>query len=153
MQPILLVAIVAVAIAALSTGYLSNDIDLWTQQFGVGEEDIGTPVTNAGLTINIQREFDVTFQGNTPVTLGFNDLIVSCEFRSPDKDLLPGTKIFCKLLGHPDINIAQIVAEGDVTLETTIPAGSPITIPIDMIVQNDVDFVHNIVIVFQDPPF
>ncbi len=140
------------AIGALGVGYLGNDMSLSVQQFGVGETDIGNPVTNAGLTILIEREFGATLQGNTVVTSAFKDFIVDCVFRSPDQDLLPGTKLFCKLLGHENIDIAQIVAEGILMIDTTVPAGTPVTIPIDMIVQNDVRFVHNVVIIVQDPP-
>ena len=151
MQPIVLIAAV-IAIAALGVGYLGNDMSLSVQQFGVGETDIPSPVTNAGLTIIIEREFGATLQGNTVVTGAFKDFITKCVFKSTDQDLLPGTKLFCKLLGHENIDIAQIIAEGILMIDTTVPAGTPITIPIDMIVENNVNFVHNIVILVQAPP-
>jgi len=150
-QPIVLIAAV-IAIAALGVGYLGNGMSLSVQQFGVGEQDIANPVTNAGLTIIIEREFGATLQGNTVVTSAFKDFITNCVFKSTDQDLLPGTKLFCKLLGHENIDIAQIIAEGILIIDTTVPSGTPITIPIDMIVQNNVNFVHNVVILVQAPP-
>ena len=151
MQPIVLIVAV-IAIAALGVGYLGNGMSLSVQQFGVGEQDIANPVTNAGLTIIIEREFGATLQGNTVVSGAFKDFITNCVFKSTDQDLLPGTKLFCKLLGHENIDIAQIIAEGILIIDTTVPSGTPITIPIDMIVQNNVNFVHNVVILVQAPP-
>ncbi len=151
MQPLVFIAVV-IAMAALGVGYLGNDIALQVQQFGVGDQDIPSPVTNAGLTIIIEREFGATLQGNTVVTGAFKDFIVDCVFRSPNNDLFPGTKIFCKLLDGDNINTDHVIAEGITMLGSTVLAGTPITVPIDMIVQNNVDFVHNVVIVVQDPP-
>jgi len=150
-QPIVLIVAV-IAIAALGVGYLGNGMSLSVQQFGVGEQDIANPVTNAGLTVIIEREFGATLQGNTVVSGAFKDFITECVFRSPDKDLLPGTKLFCKLLDHENIQTANIIAEGIFMLDATVPAGTPITIPVDMIVQNNVNFVHNVVILVQAPP-
>ncbi len=151
MQPIVLIAAV-IAIAALGVGYLGNGMSLSVQQFGVGEQDIANPVTNAGLTIIIEREFGATLQGNTVVSDAFKDFITNCVFKSTDRDLLPGTKLFCKLLDHENIQTANIIAEGIFMLDATVPAGTPITIPVDMIVQNNVNFVHNVVILVQAPP-
>ncbi len=149
MQPIVLIVSV-IAIAGLGVGYLGNDMSLSVQQFGVGETDIGSPVTQAGLTIIIDRTFGVALSGNTQVD-AFKDFITDCVFRSSINDLSPGTKIFCKLLDHENIQTANIIAEGITMLGSTVLVGTPITIPIDMIVQNNVNFVHNVVILVQDP--
>jgi len=57
MQPIIVLSIAAVAIAGLSTGFLmQNEIDLsMVQLLGVGETDIGTPLTKANVDFLLDR--------------------------------------------------------------------------------------------------
>ena len=52
MKPIVILAIAAVAVGAMGTGFLSNSngINLWIQQFGVGDGDIMSPVTQKSIT-------------------------------------------------------------------------------------------------------
>ena len=153
MQNLVFLAII-VAGLALGVGYMNNQngVDLWVQQIGVGQTMIDSgPVPNAALTILIDRTFGPTAVGDI-VTTGFKDFIVECVFRSPDIDVVAGSTLICKLIDGPDFNDANVIAEGIKVLQSDLPAGTAATIPINMIKNNDVDFVENIVILIQNPP-
>ena len=133
-------------VALLGVGYLGNDVNLWIQQFGVGEGDIESPVTNTALTLQITRV-------NTPN--GFDDFITQCNFVSLDVDLLPGTKLYCKLFDGTDIQTSFILASGFVELTDTVLAGNIIPIPITTFLfpqSNNVDFIQNTIVEIQNPP-
>ena len=53
MQPILILAIVAVAAIGLGTGFLNNDFVVMVQQFGIGQGNINTPIDKATVDFNI----------------------------------------------------------------------------------------------------
>lgn len=144
MHLLVFVAIVGVA-GVLGVGYLGNDVNLWIQQFGVGEGIIESPVTDTELTLQIERV-------NNPV--GFDDFIVQCNFVSLDVDLQPGTKLYCKLFDGIDINASFILASGFVELTDPVPAGEIIEIPITTFLfsgSNNVDFVQNTLVEIQNP--
>ncbi len=145
MQAIIFIAVIA-AIATLGVGYLSNDIELWVQEFGVGEGDILSPVIGSELTINIER-VDNTFGG-------FDDFIVSCGYVSLDVDLLAGTKLFCKLFDAPDLDASLVIATGFFELLVDVPAGQVIPITIDTTAYpkaNKVDYVRQVLVEVQNP--
>ena len=130
MQPILLLAIVGVAAVALSMGSLTNVINLDVQDFGVGEETIETPVTQA----------DVDFNIGQVTTGGFLYNVIDICTITPGQTLDAGSTLFCKLTNIDD----QIVAEGHKTVTTQVDAGDPVTIPITQLVLDDPPFSHNV---------
>jgi len=104
MQPILMLAIVGVAATALGTGFLmNNEILLNVQNFGVGEENILSPITSANIDFQISKitAFDVS-GGNI-----FKNVIDACSFHS-DQDLEAGSKVICKLTDSKH----NVIAEG-----------------------------------------
>jgi len=144
MQPLILVAIAAVAVVSMSTGFLTNGIDLWVQQFGVEEEDITSPVSHAQIDFNIVKSaveggFFVNKIQDCIVTLS-NTVGATVEM-SVTLDTL--SKIQCKLTDSQN----RIIAEGAVTM-TYFPGGTPITVPITM-GNADVQDVHDVKLVVQ----
>jgi len=118
MKPIIILAIAAVAAGAMGTGFLNNTngIDLWIQQFGVGEGDITSPVSHAQVDFNIVR---------TTEAGAFKNIIRNCDLTF-DEDLGPGAKIFCKLTDWA----GDIIAEGNTMTTQTLDSHTPIEVPI-----------------------
>lgn len=146
-QPIFFIAIIGAAIA-MSIGYLGNDINVSSQQFGVGEQTLDNPITNAILTIKVDRTNGLNLSNQQD----FKDLITECTFRSTSVALAPNTKLICKLLDAVD---GKIIAEGDKIVHTTIAINTPVTIPIDNFAfpnANNANNVHDIFIIVQGPP-
>lgn len=145
MHLLVFVAVIG-ALGMLGVGYLGNDVNLWIQEFGVGEGDVESPVLDSELTLVITRV-------NNPN--GFDDFITQCDFVSVDVDLFPGTKLYCKLFDGTDINASFILASGFVELTSTVLAGDIIHIPIDTFLfpgSNNVDFIQNTLVEIQNPP-
>lgn len=146
MQPIFVLVIIGAA-AAMSVGYLSNDINISSQSFGVGEDTLMSSINDASLTILLER----THGFNTSNELDYKDLITECAFRSTTEDLESNTRLICKLLDAVDGNV---IAEGSKIVTTNIPAGTPVTIPIDNFAfenANNAENVHDIFIIIQGP--
>lgn len=147
MQPIFIIAIIGAA-SAMSIGYLSNDINVNSQPFGVGEDTLNNPITNAVLTILIEKTYGL----NISLQPDSKDLITECAFRSNTVVLAPNTRLICKLLDAVDGNV---IAEGSKTVSTSIPVNTPVTIPIDNFAfedSNNANNVHDIFIIVQGPP-
>ena len=140
MKPIIILAIAAVAAGAMGTGFLNNTngIDLWIQQFGVGEGDISTPVSHATVEFNIVR---------TTEAGAFKNIINECDLTF-DKNLQAGAKIFCKLTDWEGL----IVAEGNTMLVNPLATGVEVTVPITDGNRN-VLIIKDVVIVVQDNSF
>jgi len=138
-KPIFLIVIIGAA-AAMSIGYLGNDISLNAQELGVGEFTIESPVAGVGVTAMIERI------GNS---VDFKDLIVECTFRSND-EVAKDSTIICKLL---DIS-GSVIAEGQKIADPTLPPLTPLTIPIDYFEftnANNINNVYDIVLVVHGP--
>lgn len=142
MQPIVVLAVFAAAIA-MSIGYLGNDIGLaMIQPLGVGETDLTNPVKSVDLTIRIDRTFGMN-------SLDFKDLIVDCIFRSPNQ-VASGSTLICKLVDNSN----SVVAEGRKELQTLLPANSPTVIPIDQTFfanSNNLNLINDIIFIVQGP--
>ena len=144
MQILVFVAILGM-ISILGVGYLSNDIELWIQSYGVGDGIIESPVLNSELSLIIERV-------DTPD--GPDDFITACEFTSLDTDLVAGTILYCKLYDGPVLETSYIIATGLVELENTVLMGNVIPIPITEFSfedSNHVDFVQNVLVEVQEP--
>ena len=142
MKPIFLIVIIGAA-AAMSIGYLGNDISLNAQELGVGEFTIESPVASVGVTAMIERTFHPIFSTD------FKDLIVECTFRSND-EVAKDSTIICKLL---DIS-GSVIAEGQKIADPTLPPLTPLTIPIDYFEftnANNINNVYDIVLVVHGP--
>jgi len=143
-KPIFFLAIIGAA-AAISIGYLGNDISLDVQELGVGETSIESPVVTVGVTALIERTFNPAF----PFSVDFKDLIVECIFRSYD-EVAKDSTITCKLL---DIS-GSVIAEGKKIVDPTLPPITPFTIPITYLEftnANNINNVFDIILVVQGP--
>jgi len=118
MKPIIILAIAAVAAGAMGTGFLNNTngIDLWIQQFGVGEGDIESPVSHATVDFNIVR----TTEGGA-----FKNIINECLLTFDD-DLSSGAHVFCKLTDWA----GDIIAEGSTWLMNGHDSHTPLSVPV-----------------------
>ena len=144
MQPLIVLAIVAVGAGAMSMGFLTNVIDLsMVQQFGVGAATIETPITNAYVDFVITPVPAVN--GGVAV---FKNVITKCNIQSSG-DLLMGSKVICKLT---DIN-SNVVIEGMTLLQNLVPAGNVIMVPINdpELTLNRVENIHDVIIVAVGP--
>ena len=145
MQPIIVVSIAAVAIAGLSTGFLmQNEIDLsMVQLLGVGETDIGTPVTKANVDFLLDRA--TGFVDGTVLT---RNVIAYCLVENNWGPWLQGEVIICKLT---DAN-NNVVSEGQVTATTDPPDVLMVHQFPAFPLANDVTNIHDIIIVAKGVP-
>lgn len=148
MQPILVLAIAGVAVAAMGSGFLTNTINLdnMVQQFGVGEQTIDAPATQAYIDFDIDRT-TYTKDGKT-IT---RNVIDACVVQA-NSALEKGSIIICKLT---DAN-NNVVAEGSKTLITYLKTKVPTRVMIDDFASNtpsdsDVTNVHDVILVIQGP--
>jgi len=130
MQPIILLGAAVVAVALVGTGFLDvpvNNIVLWVQELGWGEEDLQAPISHAYIDLELKK---VLNDNNTEETGDdfFNNLIFACSFHSDqsirgsdtgtdrlgDLNLAPAL-IICKLTNEEDVAIAEgrIVLDGE----------------------------------------
>ena len=148
MKPIILLSIIAVTAVATGSGFLTNGIDLWVQQFGVEEEDITSPVSHA------QIDFNIVKVGPNSETGFFQNIIQDCIVtlsntvgQTVDMDgnsVITASQIQCKLTDASN----NIIAEGVVSM-TYFPGGVPITIKITQGDPVDVQDVHDVKLVVQ----
>ena len=141
MKPLIILAIAAVAAGALGTGFLNNTngINLWIQQFGVGEGDIMSPVTHAFVDFDIQRIPTVSGAEGT-----FDNVIKNCVLKFND-NLGPGAKVFCKLTDWA----GDIISEGSTVLVNSLSTNTQVTVPIGPGGNNNVLQVKDVIIIVQ----
>jgi len=141
MKPIILLAVMAIAITGLGVGSLGNTITLDLQSLGVGERTLVSPITNADIKFNIEL-----IQGNQN---NFKNVISDC-FITSEQQIDAMSHVFCKLT---DEN-GNVVAEGVTWLSSTLNAGSILTIPIDdpQFLASQVQNIHDFILVVQGPP-
>ena len=142
MQPILILAVVGVAAAALGTGFLNNDIELWVQQFGVGSDDITSPTDHAQVDFNIAQI--------TGTDGFFKNVIDECIVTPDDKIGTEGvdikeSEIWCKLTDENGDIIAEGVTRADFF---AAGVGVPVTV-FDMAggFQIPIEDVHDVIVV------
>ena len=139
MQPIILLAIVGIAGAAMSVGFLGNVITLDVQQLGVGEATLGTSITQADIDFVIARATN---------SVETHNVISECEI-TPGQDIPAMSHIFWKLTDKD----GNVVAEGKTWNTKTVNAGSVISVVINPsdFPNNKVQNVHDVVLVVQGP--
>ena len=134
MQPIILLGVAAVAVTLIGTGFLAepwNEFDLWVQQFGWGEADVMSPISQAAVDLNIKKipqDNGTTVEDCDGILVGetfdecitrvttddyFDNIISHCSFHSDDSipaaedhNISPGL-IICKLTDDRDLAIAE----------------------------------------------
>ena len=141
MQPIILLAIVGIAGAAMSVGFLGNVITLDVQLLGVGETNLGTPITQADIDFSIKR-----VSGLVGATTQTHNVISECHI-TPGQQIDAGSTVFCKLT---DVN-DNVVAEGQVDVSHTVGAGEMLWIDVNDFPNNRVQNVHDVILVVQGP--
>ena len=135
MQPIIILGAVAVAAALIGSGFLStpNNIVLWVQSLGWGEQDLKAPISHAFIDLNLKKKAN---DNGTPESACpkddqqcidqaksddfFDNLISSCSFHSdksiqsaaPTTTQLSSGVIICKLTDPRD----KAIAEGRILL-------------------------------------
>ncbi len=147
MQPIIVLALIGVAAAATSVGFLNTNIMLNVQNFGVGEETLETPISDANVDFSIGRMVTSDAAGRTI----FMNIIDACSFHYPVEDLAtyPGlasqsAKVICKLT---DEN-GNVVAEGEIL--GPVVSSETVMISIDTLAYdgaNKVEVIEDVIIV------
>ena len=150
MQPIIVLSIAAVAIAGLSTGFLmQNEIDLsMVQLLGVGETDIGTPITKANVDFQIGKIVGNNLDIDGNMITVFKNVIEACLVENNWQSFQQGEKIICKLT---DAN-NNVVVEGEVTITANPPDVVVVPILDDTAILNAVGNIHDIIIVVKGVP-
>ena len=140
MKPIIILAVMAIAITGLGVGSLGNVITLDLQSLGVGEETLVSQITNANIKFNIDK-----IVGNQGF---FKNVIGDCIITSTH-DIVKDSTIYCKLTDK-DGNVA---AEGSRVLSTVLLAGNPTEIQIDdpQGLASRVQNIHDVILVVQGP--
>ena len=140
MKPIIVIAVMAIAVTGLGAGFLGNVITLDVQLLGVGETNLGTPIKDASIKFNIEQ-----VPGNQN---NFKNIIADCIIESPQV-IVKDSKIFCKLTDIDD----NVTAEGSRILSTVLPANTPTIIHIldPNFLRSQVQNVHDVILVVQGP--
>ena len=106
MQPIIILGAAVVGIALLGTGFLGepwNNITLFVQELGWGEENLMTPISHAYIDLELKKEINDNGTPENDSDDYFNNLIKACSFHSdqsldsvtPGLNLAPAL-IICK---------------------------------------------------------
>ncbi len=143
MKPLFFLVIIGAA-AAMSIGYLGNEVSLDAQSIGVGETNLESPVASIGVIAMLSH------LENINITSDFKDLIVECTFFA-DVEVEKDSTIFCKLL---DIS-GNVIAEGKKIVDPALPPLTPFAIPVndfEFLNANNINNVHDIILVVQGPP-
>jgi len=139
MKPIILLAVMGIAVTGLGAGFLGNTITLDVQSLGVGETDLASQIDDATIKFNIDA-----FRGD----LGIKNIIADCIIESP-QEIVKDSRVFCKLT---DEN-GNVAAEGSRVLQADLPPNTPTVIPIDDLqkIASQVQNIHDVILVVQGP--
>ena len=150
MQPIIFLAIIAVAAGTLGVGFLTNPIDMtMVQLVGTGMTDLASPVDKVLVDFKIEKIETLGFN-NIPA---FKNIIAECLVQNA----MPGTgapvlytkgdTVICKLTDE----LNNVVAEGRNVVpnewinKVIVKIGQPEGLP------NNVKNVHDVIIVVKGP--
>ena len=141
MKPIIVLAVMAIAITGLGVGSLGNEITLTVQDIGVGDETIVSPIDAATVRFNIDK-----IPGNQN---NFKNVIAECKVFA-DEIIKADSIVFCKLTDENGF----VAAEGQTVVSIDIPIHTPFTVGIDdpQKMGSQVQNVHDVVLVVQGPP-
>jgi len=139
MKPIIVLAVMAIAVTGLGVGFLGDTISLDVQLLGVGETNLASPINDATVKFNV-----VQFPGD----LGFKNIIADCIIISP-QEIVQGSKVFCKLTDENGF----VAAEGSRILSSTLPPHTSTVIHIDdpQKFASQVTNIHDVILVVQGP--
>ena len=139
MKPIILLAVIAIAVTGLGVGSLGNVITLDVQTLGIGDATLESQIDDATVKFTIEK---------VPGDFGFKNVISECIIQS-GQDIVPESKIFCKLT---DEN-GNVAAEGSRVLSATLFAHATTVIEIDdpQAFDSQVQNIHDIILVVQGP--
>ena len=142
MRPIILFVFAAIAASAIGAASLTNVIDLNVQQFGVGSEDIVSPIDSASVDFEIEA-----IQGENEL----KNMITACSFHSEDSIEVGPATIICKLT---DEN-SKVIAEGRLTVPA-YAASDRLLVPITQTAYDGANLVNNVhdvtlVVIGSDP--
>ena len=140
MKPIILLAVMGIAVTGLGAGFLGNTITLDVQSLGVGETDLVSQIADATIKFNVDA-----FRGNQ----GFiKNVITDCIVISPEI-IVEDSTVWCKLT---DKN-GNVAAEGFRTLDHDLSAHTPTVIEIDdpSKLNSLVTDVHDVILVVRGP--
>jgi len=132
MKPIFILAVAAIAATGIGAASLNNVIDLNVQQFGVGSEDIVTPLDAADIQFVIEP---IKGEGE------FKNLITACTFHS-EEDLdeeEQDYRIICKLTDE----VHAVIAEGEVTV-SSYTGSTELPIPMQIFAFENANLVQNV---------
>ena len=140
MKPIILLAVMGIAVTGLGAGFLGNTITLDVQSLGVGETNLASPIEDAIIKFNIEQ-----ITGNQGF---FKNVILECVVESPDI-IVKGSTVYCKLTDAND----NVVAEGSRVLPADLPQNTPTVIHIDdlQFIATQVQNIHDVILVVQGP--
>lgn len=123
MQPIIILGAAVVAVALVGSGFLGepwNNIELWVQELGWGEENLSAPISHAYIDLELKKEINDNDTPEDDSDDYFNNLIKACSFHSDqsiagsdlrqdqsgDLNLAPAL-IICKLTNEEGLAIAE----------------------------------------------
>jgi len=115
MQPLILLAIVGVAVGAMGMGFLAPGFDMNVQNLGAQEQDLVSPITTANVDFVLFKSHGFKPNSNKPILY---NVIDQCSFHSPNSfgqagnGFFAGARIICKLTDSQ----SDVVAEGKVIL-------------------------------------
>lgn len=149
MHRLLTLAIIAIAMVGMTTGFGSNTFFINLQKLGVSEEVIESPITQATVDLEVERVLvdPDGIQNNGDEF--FANKITKCSFHTPD-GLGAGSIIVCKLTDGND----KAIAEGRLVLQTELLPSATVFIPINQNAfdnSNDVQKIHDVKIVVLGP--
>ena len=140
MKPIIVLAVMAIAVTGLGVGFLGNVITLDVQSLGVGELTLTSDIDNADIKFNISR-----VDGNQN---NIKNVIADCIVSS-SQNIPAMSRVFCKLT---DEN-GNVVAEGVTVIQTHLSPGSTLAVPIsdNLKILSQVQNIHDVILVVQGP--
>jgi hypothetical protein len=140
MKPIIVLAVMAIAVTGLGAGFLGNTITLDVQSLGVGETNLASPIDDATIKFHIAQ-----IPGNQG---NFKNVITDCFIESPQV-IVKDSTVYCKLTDAND----NVVAEGSRVLPADLPQNTPTVIHIDdpNFIATQVQNIHDVILVVQGP--
>ena len=146
MQPLILIAIVAVAAIGMSSGFLfgNTTFSLIAQDLGAKETDLKSPINTARVDFRIVT-VRIAGDQNSNNPVAYANVIDACSFHS-DSNIPRGGQITCKLTHNNNI-----VAEGTLKLlDAGYTHSTQIYIPIQHVaypLANDVQNINDVKII------